>query len=155
MNVVFKYKQQLFLKVWLLLIIGSFPLMIHRLELYLHPLYLSVFFLVQSIIHVYYASKRIIVTDWGIQQNIFWNMRYRTVGWDEILEAREIAGNTGSEQSPIERLSIQHWLVEKSTENTVRIIIDNEEPIVFDMKEIKDNAGLYKLLDEHIRFVRL
>jgi hypothetical protein len=158
MVTVFKYKQKVFPKALVLVIFGLFPVIAQKNQLYLSIPYYLIFILAQAIIHVYYVSKNLIITDAGIEEKILWGVPFSTTKWEDMEEACAIEneGKTkkGSLQSMMEPFVVIRWFVENSIGIIVKIIVTNEEPLYLNLKTIKNSSDLYKILKEKIRFVR-
>lgn len=154
MRTVFGYKQQFFLKIWLIPVFGMFLVMLRSTS---QIVTVGLIFLgVQAFIHIYYASKRIVLTDSGIEQFILGNLRFRHVNWEEILEAHvRVANSDGRPSNALQSMdlsSTMKWLTARSAGETIRLIVDNNQPLVIDLKEIKDSSALLQILKERVRF---
>ena len=158
MMIVFNYKQKVFPKVLLFVIFGAFALIIDNYQLYSSVSFYLAFILLQAIIHIYYSSKRLIITDSGIEEKIFWDVPYSTVKWESMEEACEIINDpktaNSSSQTMEEPFAVIRWFTVRSIGNMIKIIVTNEEPLYLHLKDIKNSPELTKLLRERIRFVK-
>ena len=154
---VFKYKHKVFPKILILLIFIFLPLIINNGNLYFSFIYYLIFILIQLIIHLYYLSKRLIVTDNGIAKMISWVIMVSRANWTNMEEAQEIVSSKtstgGSLQSMMEPFSGIKWFVRKNTGHLIKIIVTNDMPLYINLKEIKNSSDLYDILKEKIRFV--
>jgi hypothetical protein len=121
-----------------ILIFWFLPLIFGNHRLYLSVAYDLLFIVLQLTIHTYYSSKKLIVTDVGIEEKFLWNLSLSITKWADIEEAHET--------------TIQ-WLACLNPATTIKIIVTNDEPLYLKMQEIKNCPLLYQILRERIRFI--
>ena len=150
MVTMFEYKQKIIPKVLVLFITVFFPSIINRSELYSSVSFYLILVFSQVIIYVYYSSKRLIITETGIEEKILWNLMWNSVKWEEMEEASVISHNIDSTKSSLqammEQYSIIKWFAENSVGTIIKIIITNREPLYLDLQEIKNSTELYKII---------
>ncbi len=158
MVTVFDYKQKYLLKIFLLLLFGFFSIIMDGETFFRSVPYWSIFLLLQAMIYGYDRSKKILLTDQGIEKRVLYFVALRDVNWEKIIEASMLTSNYYSKQSSaqlmVESFGGIKWFAERSIANTVKIIIDCDEALYIDLKEIKNSSKLYELIKEKIRFVR-
>ena len=159
MVTVFKYKQKTISKVFVFFI-TTFSLFIMKgSNFYLSFSYYFLLAFSQVIIYLYYLSKRLIVTEAGIEEKIFWNIFWNSTKWEEMEEASVIPHNTNSTDNSWEMMmkpfSVFEWFAENSIKGTViKIIVTNREALYLNLREIKNGSELYEIIEEKVRFVR-
>ena len=84
MTTVFKYKQKLIPKVLMLFIMVISPLIMNRPYLYLSVSYYLTIIISQIIIYAYYSSKRLIISETGIEEVIFCKFLWNLTEWGEM-----------------------------------------------------------------------
>ncbi|HBF38812.1 MAG TPA: hypothetical protein DDW50_16025 [Firmicutes bacterium] len=155
---VFKYRQKYFLKILLLVGLALLPRVIDKPQLYLSLPYYGVLISLEAILYIFSASKRIIVTEKGIEEKFLWNMPFSTTKWEYMEEASEIINNPKSTEKSLTVAAPPfagiRWLVEKNVGNLIKIIVSNQEPLYIHLKDIENSPELYKIIKEKVRFIR-
>lgn len=158
MTTVFKYKQKLIPKVLMLFIMVISPLIMNRPHLYLSVSYYLTIIISQIIIYAYYSSKRLIISETGIEEVIFCKFLWNLTEWGEMEEASIISHNEDSTKSSLQAMmepySIIKWFAEKSVGTIIKIIVAGKEPLYLDLGEIENSTELYRIIKEKVKFVR-
>ena len=156
--VVFKYRQKYILKILLLAGYAFVPRVIDKPQLYFSLSYYGVLILLEAILFIFAASRRIIVTEQGIEEKFLWNISLSTIKWEDMEEASEIE----NDPKPTEKsLTVAappfasiRWLVVKNVGNLIKIIVSNQEPLCIHLKDIENSPELYKIIKEKVKFIR-
>lgn len=121
-------------------------------------LYYLIIILLEVIVFAYYLAKRLVITDNGIEEIIFWNIVCGSTKWEDMEEAYEIsrAGRTYQRNSnSIPALTAYtDWIERIRIGSTIKIIITNREAKYLNLNDIKNSSELNKLLLEKISFVK-
>lgn len=159
MVTVFKYKQKIIPKIEILIFMAIIPTVFGLNEsVYSSFLYYLIPILLEIIAFVYYSSKRLIITENGIDEKIFWSIVSQSTKWEDMEEACEITrgGRTyqNTSNSIPALMAYTDWLERMSNGATIKIIITNREAKYLNLHDIKNDSELNKILIEKIRFVK-
>lgn len=155
----FRYNQKILPKVFVFFIIFFASYIVNRSDFYLSVSFYLLTALSQVLIYLYYSSKRLMVTEEGIEEIIFWNVLCRSVKWEEMEEACLLSDNTNSKerstQMMMEPLPAFNWFVKNFIGGTtIKIIVTHREALYLDLQDIKNSDELYEIVKEKVRFVR-
>jgi len=155
----FKYKQKILPKVFAFFIIFFASYIVKRANFYRSNSFYLLTVLSQVIIYLYYSSKRLMVTEEGIEEIILWNVLWRSVKWEEMEEAYLLSENrdTGqnSMQMMMQPLPAFSWFAINYIGGTMlKIIVTHREALYLNLREIKNSAELLERVKERVRFVR-
>jgi hypothetical protein len=158
MITVFKYKQKILQKIVILVLMLAQPLLFNTMDDYKSPTYCIILFILELISFGYQASKRLIVSESGIEMKLLWKMSWEYAKWEEMEEAYVITSGTKSNQSSLQSLpnlnSFTGWLDGVNTGTTIKIIITNREALYIKLQDIKKSDEFYQILKEKLRFVK-
>jgi hypothetical protein len=155
---VFKYRQKLFPKLALAVIFASVPSIFRSPELYSSIGYWLIFLALQGLVHAYFASKRVIVSESGIETRLL-GMRLALVPWRQVEELSIIAPPTGEGvgqgglMQALEPFAVIRWFANKGTGNKIKVVVTGWDPLVFLSGEIKNGSELAALLRSRIPLV--
>jgi hypothetical protein len=152
---VFRYKQKLFPKLMLLVAFLAFPDVFRRHHLYASLPYWSIFVALQGLVHGYFAAKRIVVSEQGVDTR-FLGMRVAFAPWAAVQDLNiaapgpELDVGKGGLLDAAEPFAKIRWLVRRSAGTTIRLTVAGIEPLVFCGNELKNGAELGPLLRSRI-----
>jgi len=155
MNTIFKYKQKFFPKLIIFIIFILFSLAVINYKIFFFILFCIVFLLLQILIHIYYMSKRLIITNKGIERKIFWNVSFDLIEWSKIEEAYELQAKKSRANAFVsltEPFFAHKWFGKNSIGTAIKIIIEKDEPFYIFLKDIKKSPDLYNILKDKIKF---
>lgn len=154
---IFNYKQKIFSKIVLLVILLVFPFATNKLNIFTSFFYYFIFFILEALNYVYYATKQLIITDEGIEEKLFKRMSWESAKWDEMEEAYVIMGSSkqtnSSFHNTIEPSAVKKWLEDVNI-GTIKVIITNRDAMIIKLQDIKNSSELSEILNEKIRFIK-
>jgi len=155
---VFEYKQKLLPKILVMLVLGFYPLAFRLEHLYFSIPYYLIIVLTQIIIYAYFSSKKIHITEQGIEQIVLWKILWRTVDWTKMVEFYEIRSGGNISGNPLESMTEPaiaiRWFVEKNIGFIIKIIVDFEAPLYFSLNAIKRSSEFYEIIRDKVRLVK-
>ena len=158
MNLTIRYRQKLFLKIFIFAMFLIVPVMVEDSQLYFFIPYYLPLVIMEIVIHLYYASKKILITDKDLQFYVLWGLKWKSIAWASMEEASEIYRKSSSYQSGIlqamEPFAVLKWFGSNSKGITIKIIVTNEEAAYINFGNLKNSAKLYDILKEKVNFVR-
>jgi hypothetical protein len=156
MTRVFKHKQTAFPKMMVFAAFALVPLASHpRYALFGSGRYWAVFAALQALLWVFDASRRIVVSDRGIDRRIFLVVPMGFVAWEHMEEAsvysrpvRSTLSLGGPAFNPIRALA------ERSAGRTLEIVVNNWRPLSLFLDELFEGDDLEELVRARVRFVQ-
>lgn len=155
---IFNYKQKIFSKIVLLVILLIFPFAANKLNIFTSFVYYFIFFILEVLNYAYFATKQLIITDEGIEEKLFMKMSWESAKWDEMEEAYVIMGSSkqtnSSFHNTFEPSAVKKWLEDINIGTTIKIIITNRDAMIIKLQDIKNSSELLDILNEKIRFIK-
>ena len=156
MQRIFTYKQRVFSKYMFLifaLVIAALSYMTIKMSIIYFLGIVAVVILIDLLMTIYTASKKLIIRDEGIQEIVLFSITTRGTLWNQMEEASLII-NVKSVKRSGEARSAIHWITNRYVGNTIKIIVTDQEPIYIQIASIKNGEEIMELLKDRVKIVK-